>query len=134
MNDTSNVSACVINLIKTKSAPLSEVNKDKCFTSNFLLCEFDPEMLDPWYLCYEFNEGKNFEQQISMHQQGTTLCVKKLNLKSIGELRINLIDIKKQKQIGEMYRKLIIQKELMKKQIDNYNDFTLEIIRRIEED
>lgn len=134
MNDTSSVSACVINLIKTKSAPLSEVNKDKCFTSNFLLCEFDPAVLDPWYLCYEFNEGKNFEQQISMHQQGTTLCVKKLNLKSIGELRINLIDIKKQRQIGEMYRKLIIQKELMRKQIDNYNDFTLEIIRRIEED
>lgn len=134
VNDTSDTNFCIINLIKTKAAPLSILNKEKCFTSNYIICEMDSKVLDPWYLCYEFNEGKSFEQQISMYHQGTTLSVKKLSIKSIGELKIKLIDIKKQRQIGEIYRKLIIQKRLMQKQIENYNNFTLQIIGKIEED
>ena len=35
-----------------------------------------------------------------MYHQGTTLSVKKLNIKTIGELKIILPDIEKQRTIG----------------------------------
>ena len=109
-------------------------NEDKCITSNFLKCEFDGQILDKWYFCYQFNEGKDFEQQIAMFHQGTTLSVKKLNVKTVGELKIKLPDIKKQRKIGELYRQSLIQNRLMKKQAEDIRDLILLTIRKIEEE
>ena len=91
-------------------------------------------MLDKWYFCYQFNEGKDFEQQIAMFHQGTTLSVKKLNVKTIGELRIKLPEIKRQRVIGEIYRQSLIQNRLMLKQAEQTKEMTLAILKQIEED
>ena len=69
-----------------------------------------------------------------MYHQGTTLSVKKLNVKIIGELKINLPDIEKQKAIGQLYRQSIIQKDLLLKQAEENNNFIMTVIRKIEED
>ena len=127
-------SKCIINLIKSKAAPMSVDTKGKCITSNFLKCEFDGQMLDKWYFCYQFNEGRDFEQQIAMFHQGTTLSVKKLNVKIIGELKIRLPDIEKQRKIGELYRQYLIQNRLLLKQAQEMKNLTLAVIRKIEED
>ena len=124
------ISECVINLMKSKAAPL--LNGTKCITSNFLKCTFDTDILDPWFFCYQFNIG--IEQQINMLHQGTTLSVKKLNIKNISELKISLPDIKRQKRIGALYRKAIIRKSLMIRQAENMEKLTLEIIKKYEED
>lgn len=124
---------CIINLIKSKCAPVSEQTETKCITSNFLKCEFDTEKIFPWYFCYQFNEGKEFEQQIEMYHQGTTLSVKKLNLKTIGELKIFLPEIEKQRSIGNLYRQSIIQNDLMVRQAENIREFTMALIRKMEE-
>lgn len=124
---------CIINLIRSKCAPISEQTEAKCITSNFLRCDFDTGKIYPWYFCYQFNEGKGFEQQIEMYHQGTTLSVKKLNVKTIGELKIFLPDIEKQKTIGDIYRQSIIQNDLMIKQAEYIRKFTLTLIRRMEE-
>lgn len=134
INHTSEKAGCIINLIRSKASPLSKETQDKCITSNFLLCSFDTQCLDPWYFCYQFNEGKSFEQQISMYHQGNTLSVKKLNIKSVGELKIQLLDIEKQRLIGNIYRQSIIQMDLMKQQADNINNLAMEAIRKITED
>lgn len=134
MSEYDGKAECIINLIKSKAAPISAKNKDKCITSNFLKCEFDDLILDKWYFCYQFNEGKDFEQQIMMVHQGTTLSVKKLNVKTIGELKIRLPDIEKQRKIGELYRQSLIQNRLMLNQMEKIKKFTLTIIRKIEED
>ena len=134
INNNSEQSDCIINLIRSKASPLSTETRGKCITSNFLLCSFEAEVLDPWYFCYQFNEGKSFEQQISMYHQGNTLSVKKLNIKSIGELKIQLIDINKQKLIGNVYKQSIIQNDLMNRQAENIMKLALETIRKIEED
>ena len=60
--------------------------------------------------------------------------VKKLNVKIIGELKIRLPDIDKQKKIGELYRQSLIQNRLMIKQAEDIKNLTLTIIRKIEED
>ncbi len=125
---------CIINLIKSKCSPISEQTEAKCITSNFLRCDFDIGKIYAWYFCYQFNEGKSFEQQIEMYHQGTTLSVKKLNIKTIGELKIILPDIQKQRTIGNLYRQSIIQNDLMVKQAENVRKFTMTLIRRIDED
>ena len=134
INNMSEKTNCIINLIRSKASPLSKETKGKCITSNFLLCSFDTKVLDPWYFCYQFNEGKGLEQQISMYHQGNTLSVKKLNIKSIGELKIELIDINKQRLIGDIYKQSIIQNDLMNRQAENIRNLALETIRKIEED
>ena len=97
---------CVINLIKSKAAPLSKKTKEKCLTSNFLKC---------------------------LHQ-GNTLCVKKLTMRSVSEIKIPLYDIKKQRMIGKIYRQMIAHKDLMLRQAENMENLTLAIIKKIEED
>ena len=124
---------CIINLIKSKCSPISEQTETKCITSNFLRCDFDTGRIYPWYFCYQFNEGKDFEQQIEMYHQGTTLSVRKLNIKTIGELKIVLPDIEKQRTIGNLYRQAIIQNDLMVKQAENIKKFTITLIHRMEE-
>ena len=69
-----------------------------------------------------------------MYHQGTTLSVKKLNIKTIGELKIALPDIEKQRTIGNLYRQSIIQNDLMIKQAEEIRKFTMTLIRRMEED
>ena len=59
---------------------------------------------------------------------------KKLKVKKIGELKIRLPDIDKQRKIGELYRQSLIQNRLMIKQAEDIKNLTLTIIRKIEED
>ena len=134
INEPDGKACCIINLIKSKTAPISKATTDKLITSNFLCCQFDEQILDQWYFCYQFNEGKEVQQQIAMYHQGTTLSVKKLTVRTIGELKIPLPDIKRQQTIGEMYRQLLIQNDLMIKQAEDMRKCTLAVIRKIEED
>lgn len=134
INSTKEEIGCIINLIKSKCSPISEQTEAKCITSNFLRCDFDTRKIYSWYFCYQFNEGKGFEQQIEMYHQGTTLSVKKLNIKTIGELKIVLPDIERQRTIGNLYRQSIIQNDLLVKQAENVRKFMMTLIRRMEED
>lgn len=137
LQDTKNLSTdteCIINLIKSKAAPLSEANSKKCITANFLKCSFDTQILDPWFFCYQFNESKHLLQQINMFHQGTTLSVKKLTVKNIRELKIPFLNIERQKVIGSIYKQMLMQKHLMVQQTKNIERLSIEIIKKIEED
>ena len=136
VNEDIHSGICIVNLIKSKMAPLSRVTSSKCLTltSNFLKCEFDPDKLDSWYLCYQFNEGRTIEQQVAMYHQGSTLSVKKLTLKTTGDLEIILPCIERQRLIGKMYKQSIIQHSLMCKQAEDTRLLTMEIIKRLEGD
>ena len=134
INETCEGMGCVINLIKSKAAPLSVQTRRKCITSNFLKCSFDPKKLDPWFFCYQFNEGRYFAQQISKYYQGNTLSVKKINIKSVGEVNIQLPDIQKQRLIGNIYRQAIRQRYLMIEQAEDIANATFETLRKMEED
>ncbi len=125
---------CIINLISSKASPISIENRKKIITQNFLKCGLDKDKILPWYFCYQFNEGKDFERQITMFNQGTTLSVKKLNVGIIQNFRIKLPSLEKQHIIGEAYRKSIVQYELLMKKAEYFRTYALEIVRKIEED
>ena len=127
-------SGCIVNLIRSKAAPLTQSTVSKCLTTNFLLCEFNTNELDTWYFCYLFNESKEVQQQLNKLFQGNTLSVRKLTIKNIGELKIKVLDIHKQRVIGQLYREAIRKTYLMQRQVDNISKLTKEAIRKIEED
>lgn len=133
IHSTKEGKGCIINLTKSKCSPISEQTVEKCITSNFLRCDFDTGKLYSWFFCYQFNEGKSFEQQIEMYHQGTTLSVKKLNIKTIVELKIVLPDLEKQRTIGNIYRQSIIQNDLMVRQAEDIRKFTMTLIHRMEQ-
>lgn len=60
--------------------------------------------------------------------------MKKLNIKTIGELKILLPDIEKQRNMGNLYKQSIIQNDLLVKQAENIKEFTIALIRKMEED
>ncbi len=134
INQSEDAEECVINLMRSKAAPLSEETREKCLTSNFLRCSFDKAVLDPWYLCYQFNEGKTVEEQIGRLHQGNTLSVKKLTMRSASEIKIPFYDIKKQRMIGKIYQQMVIHKDLMLRQAEDMEKMTLAIIKKFEED
>lgn len=125
---------CIVNLMRSKAAPLSEENKGKSITANFLLCEFDDILLDPWYFCYLFNESPDFQKQIAKYSQGTILSVKRLNVQMIANMSIKLPDISKQTKLGNLYRQSVLQYDLMLEQAENVKTMTMALMRLIEED
>lgn len=134
INQSEKASECIISMIKSKAAPISKETTNLCITSNFLKCSFDPDILDPWYFCYQFNEGREIEAQIARYHQGSTLCVKKLTVQSIGGLSIPLFEIEQQRIVGKLYRQAIIQKDLFLQQAENVMNMTMAMIRKYEED
>ncbi len=134
INEIQEDQGCIISLINSKAAPISTQTKNKCISSNFLRCDFDINVLDPWFFCYQFNEGRKLNQQINMFHQGTILSVKKLNVGTISALKINLPDIRKQREIGQLYKQSIFYNDLLIKQTENIRKFTLRMIRTIEEE
>ena len=64
INQSKEASECIISMIKSKAAPVSKETENLCITSNFLKCSFDSDTLDPWYFCYQFNEGREIEEQV----------------------------------------------------------------------
>ena len=133
-NQSKEAADCVISMIKSKAAPISIETADLCVTSNFLKCSFDPAILDPWYFCYQFNRGREIEEQIARYHQGNTLNVKKLTIQIIGSLKIPLLEIEQQRKIGSLYRQAIIQQDLLMQQAENVMNATVAMIRKYEED
>ena len=125
---------CIVNLMRSKAAPLSEENKGKSITANYLLCEFDDMLLDPWYFCYLFNESPDVQKQITKFSQGTVLSVKRLNVQMIANMEVKLPDISRQSMLGNLYRQTVIQYDLMLEQAENMKTMTMALMRKIEED
>jgi hypothetical protein len=133
-NEIKDFSRCIIDLTSSMASPISVQSEKKYITSNYIKLEFDPNILDVWYLCYSFNEGKDLPRQIVKYNQGTTQFVQKLNAHIIKELELSIYDMNKQKMIGELYKKSLRQNYLLMKQAEQLKMYTKNIIRKIEVD
>lgn len=133
-NEIKDFSRCIIDLTSSMASPISVQSEKKYITSNYIKLEFDPNIMDVWYLCYSFNEGKDLAKQILKYNQGTTQFVQKLNAHIIKELELSIYDMNKQKMIGELYKKSLRQNYLLMKQAEQLKIYTKNIIRKIEVD
>ena len=133
INSTDDKSGCIISLVKTSCAPLSKETAKKIVTANYIKCDFDINVLDPWYFSYIFNESKHFEKKLQKQLQSITRSVKRINIGNIADIKISLPDIKLQRKLGEMYKISLSQERLMIKKANDIKKLTLNLIEIIEE-
>lgn len=128
----SSVGDVVISMTRNQAAVVSLENRGKYLNSNFVKCAFDRNKLSPWYFCYLFNESTIINQQIKKLQQGTIGCINRLTINMIGSLEFELEDISQQKIIGELYHNMLIRESLALKHINDMRKYTLEIIKKVD--
>ena len=128
----SSVGDVVISMTRNQAAVVSLENRGKYLNSNFVKCAFDRNKLSSWYFCYLFNESTIINQQIKKLQQGTIGCINRLTINMIGSLEFELEDISQQKIIGELYHNMLIRESLALKHINDMRKYTLEIIKKVD--
>ena len=125
----SSVGDVVISMTRNQAGIVSSKNSGKYLNTNFVKCEFDKEILYPWYFCYLLNESVVVSEQIRKLQQGTLGCINRLTIQMIGSLEFTLEEMLQQKTVGDLYRNMLIQERLMLKKMDAMKKYTLQIIR-----
>ena len=103
----------VISNNQQKAVMIGKSNAGKVISLNFTKVEFKKQTLDKNYFLYLFNSNKSIQRQKEREQQGDVL--QKLSTKALGELKIPVIPLEKQKKIGEAYSKTLkLQGELIR--------------------
>ena len=103
----------VISNIQQKAVMIGKSNAGKVIPLNFTKVEFKKKTLDKNYFLYLFNSNKSIQRQKEREQQGNVL--QKLTTKALGDLKIPVIPLGKQKKIGEAYSKTLkLQGELIR--------------------
>lgn len=103
----------VISNNQQKAVMIGKSNAGKVISLNFTRVEFKKQTLDKNYFLYLFNSNKAIQRQKEREQQGDVL--QKLSTKALGELKIPVIPLEKQKKIGEAYSKTLkLQGELIR--------------------
>jgi type I restriction enzyme, specificity subunit len=103
----------VISNNQQKAVMIGKSNAGKVISLNFTKVEFKKQTLDKNYFLYLFNSNKSIQRQKEREKQGDVL--QKLSTKALGELKIPVIPLEKQKKIGEAYSKTLkLQGELIR--------------------
>lgn len=107
---------------------IGKSNAGKVIPLNFTKVEFNKQTLDKNYFLYLFNSNKFIQRQKEREQQGNVL--QKLSTKALGELKIPVIPLEKQKKIGEVYSKTLkLQGELIRYS-DLLEQFSTQILEK----
>lgn len=118
----------VISNIQQKAVMIGKSNAGKVIPLNFTKVEFNKQTLDKNYFLYLFNSNKFIQRQKEREQQGNVL--QKLSTKALGELKIPVIPLEKQKKIGEVYSKTLkLQGELIRYS-DLLEQFSTQILEK----
>lgn len=91
----------VINLANAKAVIVKEAHSGRVISNNFVRVELDVSRVSPLFWVWHFNESKAVAQQKLFHLQGS--AVPKLSLQMVRQFEIDLPDLKKQKEMGELY-------------------------------
>ena len=118
----------VISNNQQKAVMIGKSNAGKVISLNFTKVEFKKQTLDKNYFLYLFNSNKSIQRQKEREQQGDVL--QKLSTKALGELKIPVIPLEKQKKIGEAYSKTLkLQGELIRYS-DLLEQFSTQILEK----
>ena len=130
----SKISSCIftkkddvlIGLTMQKAMVITSERSGKLALSNFAVIRIhDKNVLDPNYLCWLLNENSYFKQIIEKSSQGTAY-VSTLSIATIRGLEIPLVDIEKQRKIGQLYQ-IAIERKKVGTRLEELKDNLLKI-------
>lgn len=127
-----NIDTVMMHVLTLKAAPLLETDKIKSVQANYLRCELnDTDVIDPWYLIYQLNEGPYIRKEIDKLKQGTEALIKKINISDVSQLDIPYVPIEHQRKIGKLYRDGVRYQYLLKHQADITHEALMKILEDI---
>ena len=116
----SKISSCIftkkddvlVGLTMQKAMVITSERSGKLTLSNFAVIRIhDKNIVDPNYLCWLLNENSYFKKVIEQSSQGTAY-VSTLSIATLRGLEIPLVDIEKQRKIGQLYQISIQRKKV----------------------
>lgn len=110
-----------------RAAIVSSENQGKLLTGNFFKVDFLNYTIDKSYFVYLYNENREVLKEKNKQLQGTTV-VQKLTKSGLNSLLLPMVSLEKQQEIGQIYLKLQQLKKKMYQQIDNLDQFTIQIL------
>ncbi|MFI3211325.1 MAG: hypothetical protein R3Y64_09810, partial [Peptostreptococcaceae bacterium] len=121
----------VIGLTVHKACVISKEHTKKIIPSNFAYVVLNKRKIDPYYFTWYFNEHPQIKKVLQVATQGSSL--RALSVQMLRELDIELIDIKSQKKIGQIYHLNLQKERLLKEKLDLekklYNNISLNILK-----
>ncbi len=93
----------IVNLGMRRCSIVSKVNDGKIIKNTFAKIELKDSCIAPWFLCYFINESQDFKENISTE---VVSVIRPLSVSILGNIRISLPSIEKQKAIGVIYHSL----------------------------
>ncbi len=117
----------VLGLTSHKSMVITSHDINKLIPSNFVLLRPNLLLLDPFYLCWQLNEG-NLAQSIRTQIQGTT-AVMSIPIKVLSEYDVPLPLIEMQQLIGKVYRKHIERLKIYSNLLQEENKYIQSLLK-----
>lgn len=106
----------VYSFINSICGIVGDNNSGKTINQNFAKIELKSASIDKKYLCYLLNKDKEIELEKKIAMQGSVL--KKLSPASIRNFNVELPDIKRQTEIGNLYFDWMKRQALIKRQYE----------------
>lgn len=115
----------VMHLMSNQAAVVSQKSDGKIISQRIMKLDIDPRKVNNWYLCYLLNESNTIKHQAFQAMEGSIL--RHLAISNIRDFSIELPPLQRQKEIGEMYRKYLINERLLevKKQLIRKSDLNV---------
>lgn len=117
----------VINNMNQRAAIVSLENQGMLLTGNFFKVEFLNHQVDKRYFVYLYNENREVSKEKNKQLQGSTV-VQKLTKSGLNSLLLPIVSLEEQQEIGQIYLKLQQLKKKMYQQINNLDQFTIQIL------
>jgi restriction endonuclease S subunit len=114
----------VVGMIKGRASIVSPKNAGCFLSSNFVRCDYDASVLDPWFFCFWLNESEEVRRQ--NHQNTGRALYTPLALEMLS---ITLPSLPQQKQIGGIYKKMKHLEYLKDKQKSQMNELAMQLIK-----
>lgn len=123
-----NAGDVIFHLMSVSSAIVSESNAGKLMSQNILKFQFDRNKVDAWYLCYVLNEAQAIKHQLHNMKEGTV--AKLITPTTIRNLHIILPSLEVQKQIGNIYSRMLIVHRIKQEYMQKESTAILEVLRK----
>ena len=118
----------VLGLTSHRSMVITSLDINKLIPSNFVLLRPNRMFIDPFYLCWQLNEG-HLAQDIKSQIQGTT-AVMAISIKSLSEYDFQLPMLEEQRLIGNIYRKHIERTKVYRHLLQEENKYIHSLLNK----
>jgi hypothetical protein len=117
----------VLDLLSGKAAVATAASCNRILRNTMARCDILGDVLDPWYLCYLFNESNELREA---REAGIVASSRFLTIAGLQKLILYVPPIDRQEKIGKVYRDFCRLARLRQERESLFGRIVLETIKR----